>query len=73
MYICTYMYIYIHIRIYIRICIYVVTYVICPIRACDTTYSCIHHPIAHAYEHRVAKTQRIPYLYRSSAAKEPYI
>jgi len=74
-YICTYMCVYIHIYQYANMYIFVYTHI---------QYTHIHiHIYTHThtyvcmsickYANRVAKTRRIPYLYTSFSAKEPYI
>ena len=75
MYAYRYRYIYIYLYIYIYICIYVY---IC-IHTYTHTYFCYISPthvlriVSSVRSYRVAKTHRIPYLYRSFFAKVTYI
>ena len=50
-------------HIYMRMFAYISIYV----------YMCIIYVSIYVYIYRVAKTHRIPYLYRSFSAKETYI
>ena len=73
------MHIYIHIHIYehIYMYIYASTYVYPKPQILKSNYECMRERAREKERerercYRVAKTHRMPYLYRSSSAKEPY-